>query len=81
MKMPVFALVAASLLIPAAGLSQSQGGKSDGKRQDTDFPPETRGECQRAAQRANSDARKNNETIRYECVEENGQFFVRPTAE
>jgi hypothetical protein len=78
MKILVMALTAASLAIPSAGMAQSQGGKSADKRQDTGFPPESRGECERIAKRANADARKSGDTTRFECVQEGDSFFVRP---
>ena len=75
MKRTFLAVVLAGLAIPTTASSL---GQSVDKRQDIGFPFETQGECQRAAQRSNSAARKNGESIRYECVEENGTFIVRP---
>lgn len=76
---PIFiALVAASLTIPGSAFGQ---GKSGDKRQDIGFPFETRGECERAAQRSNSAARKQGQTVRYECVQEGDTFVVREVSE
>ncbi len=78
MKKLILAMAAAGLSVPAVALVQ---GNSGDKRQDVGFPFETRGECERAAQRSNSAARKNGETVRYECVEEDGMFEVRTVSD
>lgn len=83
MKILLSALVAASLIIPTTTLAQSpgnQGGNSATKRQDTTGGTfETRGECERAAQRANADNKRDGIAVRNECVEEDGKFMLRAT--
>ncbi len=75
MKKLLLTVVVASMSVQ--GVAFVQGNSAD-KRQDVGFPFDTRGECERAAQRSNSQARKNGETIRYECIEEeDGSFTVR----
>ena len=81
MKTILSAFVAASLMIPTAVLAQSQGGNSATHRQDTrnGINFQTRGECERAAQRANAENKRDGIDVRNECVEEDGRFFLRTT--
>lgn len=79
MKKLLLSLMAVSLSLPSVALSQSQGGKSATQRQDTvrGAPPfDTRGECERAAQRANQEFKKEGSTTRNKCVEQDGRFFI-----